>query len=468
MKKILLPILAALLLISGLPVAAADTEAAALRLTGLDKKLTDGNHLTAAECGEIKLSADGEISSLYIIFHSKAQEFTIKSGEKTETVNPEFLHMLTDVSSFKSSELTVDFGGAKISDIYAFSAGSLPDFVQKWEKPLQRADILLNSSHSDDDQLFFAGLLPYYASRGCDIQVVYYTDHKNETRRRHELLNGLWTVGIKYYPVISNFPDYYSETIEGALKTIATEGYTENDALGFQVEMLRRFKPQVAVSHDFNGEYGHGMHKLNAAMMKRAVEISGDKSFFSETAEKYGVYTPKKLYVHLYGENKIVMDYDTPSEFFGGKTPFEMSKLGFAEHKSQQGTWFKSWMLGKNGEITKASQIKKYSPCEYGLYFTSVGADVNKNDMLENITLYSEQERIKAEEEAEKQRLAKEKEAEEKSKAEAAKKAQRARKRKMIIAAVLTPIALFVIFIIAINAAARYKAAKRRKMRGRK
>ena len=95
--------------------------------------------------------------------------------------------------------------------------------------------------------------------------------------------------------------------------------------------MLRRFKPQVAVSHDFNGEYGHGMHKLNAAMMKRAVEISGDKSFFSETAEKYGVYTPKKLYVHLYGENKIVMDYDTPSEFFGGKTPFEMSKLGFAE-----------------------------------------------------------------------------------------------------------------------------------------
>ena len=232
--------------------------------------------------------------------------------------------------------------------------------------------------------------------------------------------------------------------------------------------MLRRFKPQVAVSHDFNGEYGHGMHKLNAAMMKRAVEISGDKSFFSETAEKYGVYTPKKLYVHLYGKNKIVMDYDTPSEFFGGKTPFEMSKLGFAEHKSQQGTWFKSWMLGKNGEITKASQIKKYSPCEYGLYFTSVGADVNKNDMLENITLYSEQERIKAEEEAEKQRLAKEKEAEEKAKSEAAKKAQRARKRKMIIAAVLTPIALFVIFIIAINAAARYKAAKRRKMRGRK
>lgn len=88
--------------------------------------------------------------------------------------------------------------------------------------------------------------------------------------------------------------------------------------------------------------------------------------------------------------------------------------------------------------------------------------------MLENITLYSEQERIKAEEEAEKQRLAKEKEAEEKAKSEAEKKATRIRKRKMIIAAVLTPIALFVIFIIAINAAARYRAAKRRKMRGRK
>ena len=461
-------VFAILFLFCSFRAAAAETAAAQLKLSGLDKKLTDGSCFTSADCGEIKISADGEISSLYIIFHSKAQEFKVKSGEKTKTVKTDFLHTIADVSELKSNNLTVDFGGAKISDIYAFSAGTLPDFVQNWEKPLERADILLNSSHADDDQLFFAGLLPYYAARGCDIQVVYYTDHKNEPRRRHELLNGLWTVGIRYYPVISNFPDYYSETIEGALKTIATEGFTENDALGFQVEMLRRFKPQVVVSHDFNGEYGHGMHKLNAAMMKSAAELAGDAASFPETAEKYGVYTPKKLYVHLYSENKIVMNYDTPSEFFGGKTPFEMSKLGFAEHVSQQGTWFKTWMFGKNGEITKASQIKKYSPCEYGLYFTSVGADVQKNDMLENITLYSEQERIKAEEEAEKQRLEEKKKAEENAKAEAERKAQRAKKRKIIIAAAATPVALLIIFIIAINIAARRKAAKRRKARGKK
>ena len=125
-------------------------------------------------------------------------------------------------------------------------------------------------------------------------------------------------------------------------------------------------------------------------------------------------------------------------------------------------------MFVKNSEITKASQIKKYSPCEYGLYFTSVGADVQKNDMLENITLYSEQERIKAEEKAEKQRLEEKKRVEEKAKAEAERKAQKAKKRKIIIAAVATPIALFVIFIVAINIAARCKAAKRRKMRGKR
>ena len=89
----------------------------------------------------------------------------------------------------------------------------------------------------------------------------------------------------------------------------------------------------MVVSHDFKGEYGHGMHILNAAMLKKAVEISGDDKSFPETAEKYGVYTPKKLYVHLYNENKIVMDYDAPSEFFGGKTPFEMSKQRYLENK---------------------------------------------------------------------------------------------------------------------------------------
>ncbi len=38
----------------------------------------------------------------------------------------------------------------------------------------------------------------------------------------------------------------------------------------------------------------------------------------------------------------------------------------------------------------KASDITSYSPCEFGLYYSSVGADITGGDMFENIKTYAE------------------------------------------------------------------------------
>ena len=70
--------------------------------------------------------------------------------------------------------------------------GELPDWVQTWEPPCTEADLLLISSHSDDEQLFFAGILPYYAvERQMEVQVAYVVQHfevygTQEHRRPHE------------------------------------------------------------------------------------------------------------------------------------------------------------------------------------------------------------------------------------------------------------------------------------------
>ena len=43
------------------------------------------------------------------------------------------------------------------------------------------------------------------------------------------------------------------------------------------------------------------------------------------------------------------------------------------------------WLNGKNNSFTSATQIKTYSPCEYGLYYSAVGEDKEKNNMFENV-----------------------------------------------------------------------------------
>ena len=86
----------------------------------------------------------------------------------------------------------------------------------------ETADIMLISTHADDEQLFFAGLLPYYSQvRDLNVQVVYCTDHIYEPGRPEERKNGLWGVGITNTLDSSGWLDYYAESLDEALYNLS-------------------------------------------------------------------------------------------------------------------------------------------------------------------------------------------------------------------------------------------------------
>ena len=224
------------------------------------------------------------------------------------------------------------------------------------------------------------------------MQVAYLTDHRNLTKgRTHEMLNGLWSTGVTAYPVFGKFADFRIDDLQGTYNEYARRGTTKQALQAYVVEQIRRFKPQVTVAHDFKGEYGHGMHMVYTNLLVNSLEITNDATKFPESAEKYGVWDVPKTYIHLYKENPVVIDYDQPLNSFNGITAFQATqKFGYPCHESQQYTWFTNWLNGK-GSITKATQIKTYNPCEFGLYRTTVGDDVLKNDFMENIIKYADQ-----------------------------------------------------------------------------
>lgn len=393
--------------------------------------LDDGARTTYTAAGEdacVTLSRADGIAALYLEFDRVPAPWTLTdpaSGQTVAAGENAFLHEFVDVTALlgaPAGSLELRFpADTVIADIYAFPQGELPDWVQVWQPPLEEADLLLFSSHSDDEQLFFAGLLPYYAvERGLDVQVAYVVQHfealgVQEHRRPHEQLDGLWTVGVRAYPIISDFPDLFSEgktheaALAQALANYAAVGNDYDDFAGYLTACIRRCKPLVIASHDWNGEYGHGTHVLCADAVAAAIEAAADLSQYPESAG-YGAWRPEKTYLHLYEENPLVMDLDTPYESLGGKTPFQVTQDGFACHKSQHWTWFYEWIYGSDASpITMASQIRYYSPCEYGLFDTQVGPDVAGGDMFENVETYAQRRaraeaeeaaRLQAEEEA--------------------------------------------------------------------
>lgn len=364
----------------------------------------DRSHTGAENGGSVTVTREDGISFLYVVFDRLPERWTltdVASGASAECGENAYLHEYVDVDSKLGSAPTgvrLDFpAGASIDEIYAFGAGEVPDWVQRWSPPCERADLLLLSSHSDDEQLFFAGVLPIYAGeRGLNVQVVYLVNHFINTEeyarlRPHEQLDGLWTVGVRNYPVMSEFPDLYSESLDDALAVYGSYGFEYDDFTEFITGVLRRFKPLVVVSHDVDGEYGHGTHILCSEALRDSVDFASDASKFPGSAELYGTWETEKTYLHLYRDNPITLDLDTPLSAFGGKSAFEVTRDGFAKHKSQHWTWFYGWIYGEDGQtVEKATDIEKYSPCYYGLYSTTVGIDSVGGDFMENVIPYSE------------------------------------------------------------------------------
>lgn len=413
--------------------------------------LSDGSrdtYVSTAEGGNITVSRSDGISAVYIEFDRIPTAWTLTdpvSGASVACGENAFLHEYVDVAElFQGSpeSLVMSFeAGTAVADVYAFGEGELPQWVQVWDPPCEEADLLLFSSHSDDEQLFFSGILPYYAGElDMNVQVAYVVQHFQayntlNHKRPHEQLDGLWTVGVRNYPVMSDFPDLYAESKDRATAfaqataVYETVGITYDDFVSYITGCLRRFEPFVVVTHDLDGEYGHGTHVVTARALTEAIGYAADESRYPESAAQYGTWEIEKAYLHLYEENPIVMNFDIPLESFGGKTAFEVSRDGFACHKSQHWTWFYRWMYGTEASpVKRATDITSYSPCNYGLYYTRVGYDVEGGDFFENVETYEERAlaAAKAAEEArlEAERLKAEEEARAKAEAEAQAKAE--------------------------------------------
>lgn len=343
--------------------------------TGRLKFITDGDKETfykAARDIHLKFTASVPVKSLYFMFEKPCKwKLTLPDGTVKQGGENEFMHEYFSLES-EVTEFEIDIPqDSWLTDVFAFSDGALPDWVQIWQPPCERADLLVLPTHADDEYAWFGGALPYYAGElGYNVQVVYLTNHFNNTIRNHELLNALWYVGVRNYPLIT---DRFLDTMD--TREDAESVFGRENVLEFQVEILRRFAPRVILAHDINGEYGHAAHILNASTLLDALEIYENPEIYPESAKKYGIYKIQKCYLHLWPKNTIVVPWGAMFlSKFGGKSSLKVAIKGLAFHKSQEqyGIVARDW--GKK-------DCRKF-----GLAYTTVGPDTNGlNDLFEHV-----------------------------------------------------------------------------------
>ncbi len=271
------------------------------------------------------------------------------------------------VSSFRIANPKGISTRMAIAELHIYGPGSTPSKAQIWNPPAEKADLMLLAAHPDDEILWFGGMLPTYAGQqGKTCQVCMMVP--SVPRRRLEFLDCLWTCGVRNYPVWGKYPDSFSSTLKKQYIH-----WNKNGVYKLVTGWIRRFKPDVLVTHDINGEYGHGAHRVCADAVIHCLSTASNEEKYTESAKEYGVWDVPKCYLHLYPENMIDMDWRQPLSAFGGKTSFEIAQEAFRCHISQQKSRYSVEDSGQ-GDCSL-----------FGLYRSLVGSDIQKNDLFENI-----------------------------------------------------------------------------------
>ena len=333
--------------------------------------------------GSLEIFSPSPCYGLYISWTQNPQSFTIQTKLGAEWVTYQrcdataIVHQYYPLNGLTSLRLVPDRDDGKsfgISEVSLLGDGEVPAWVQRWEPTVKDADLMLLFAHPDDEVLYFGGLLPYYGAQR-QLKVLPVSLSYATPLRRSELLNCLWSLGVKNYPVLGPFEDRYSFNLDKAYALAGRRKVSD-----FITGLYRRYKPEVVVTHDINGEYGHGMHRLCADAAEKAIAFANDPMRSPDSFKAFGAFQVQKLYLHLYNERsadvRLVMDWDVPLSAFGGKTGIELALAGYQDHHLSQHRY---------EQYKVEPRSSPYSCYEFGLKYSAVGPDIHKNDLTENV-----------------------------------------------------------------------------------
>ena len=266
-----------------------------------------------------------------------------------------------------------------------------------WQAPLAKITVLVVCAHPDDEGIFFGGVLPYYSGilQTPTLLIAMTSGGGNQSGyplRENELRNACWTYGMRYEPIFGRFkdvsqstPNPYTNTIDLTWDFWANWSQQSNGsdveagklkAANYIAEQIRRYQPEIIITHDLNGEYGHDSHKATARATTNAFFIAADPSATATNLIGLPPWQAKKLYLHLYPTNQFFHQYwESPVSFLNNQSARQLVDAGLTNHVSQT-------IGGPGGQTRVATSVYRFGeiydayPSEWwGLFATTVGPD---------------------------------------------------------------------------------------------
>ena len=187
----------------------------------------------------------------------------------------------------------------------------IPGVQSSWLKPTTRLKVLLAVfAHPDDETFGPGGTLARYAAEGVDVHYACGTRGEVGTVDA-ELMQGFATVGdLRWHELESavrllgltglHWLGYRDSGMPGSEDNHHPDALVQADhtvLVGRVVAIIRALRPQIIITFDPCGGYGHPDHVSIHYATKRAFVLAGDASHYPEQiAQGLAPFAPQKLY----------------------------------------------------------------------------------------------------------------------------------------------------------------------------
>jgi N-acetyl-1-D-myo-inositol-2-amino-2-deoxy-alpha-D-glucopyranoside deacetylase len=184
-----------------------------------------------------------------------------------------------------------------------------PELFEQGGPPSRRARrLLLVHAHPDDESINNGATMARYAAEGARVTLVTCTrgelgevippalahlsgDALGEHRVR-ELAAAMDTLGVTDVRLLGGAGRYRDSGMRGLADNENPDCLWQADldeAAGYLVEVIREVRPQVLVTYDENGGYGHPDHIQAHRIAMRAAELAADPTAFPEAGEVWEI-----------------------------------------------------------------------------------------------------------------------------------------------------------------------------------
>ena len=183
----------------------------------------------------------------------------------------------------------------------------------------------------DDDVLFLGAIVPIYGvTRGLSGTILY-TATRGIRYRCDEALNGAWEMGLRNHPLFAGF----ANLLPKAAKKSGKRNFPLKNSRSITFEFCAGIGRRSSLRRTKKANTGTGSISMFRRRYATRFLFAADASYDPASAERYGAFQVKKLYLHLYPEQKLTLDVYRPLPAFGGKNVLEIAAAAFAEHESQ-------------------------------------------------------------------------------------------------------------------------------------